>query len=210
MATIHVDVVSAEESIFSGEAKFVALPGEAGELGILPGHTPLITRIKPGSVRIETADGGEESMCGWLKDKFGLSWQITPPQLPKMLQDPDPAKAGKAMQAMSMRSGGDRGHRAHPLTSISAFTTWLPPSCNWPRSRHPVRGSVCKTCPAGGAMSSPGPMWACACRRSGTTAIDLHPSICCPTPCCWSPPSRVSASPGVPCCRKARALVVCA
>lgn len=60
MATIHVDVVSAEESIFSGEAKFVALPGEAGELGILPKHTPLITRIKPGAVRIERADNGEE------------------------------------------------------------------------------------------------------------------------------------------------------
>ena len=60
MATIHVDVVSAEESIFSGEAKFVALPGESGELGILPKHTPLITRIKPGAVRIEKADGSEE------------------------------------------------------------------------------------------------------------------------------------------------------
>ena len=60
MSTIHVDVVSAEESIFSGEAKFVALPGEAGELGILPGHIPLITRIKPGAVRIEKAEGGEE------------------------------------------------------------------------------------------------------------------------------------------------------
>ena len=58
--TIHVDVVSAEESIFSGEAKFVALPGEVGELGIYPRHTPLITRIRPGAVRIETADGGEE------------------------------------------------------------------------------------------------------------------------------------------------------
>lgn len=58
--TIHVDVVSAEESIFSGEATFVALPGEAGELGIYPRHTPLITRIKPGSVRIQTAEGGEE------------------------------------------------------------------------------------------------------------------------------------------------------
>lgn len=58
--TIHVDVVSAEESIFSGEAKFVALPGEAGELGIYPRHTPLITRIKPGAVRIEKADGTEE------------------------------------------------------------------------------------------------------------------------------------------------------
>ena len=60
MATIHVDVVSAEESIFSGEAKFVALPGENGELGILPRHTPLITRIRPGAVRIERADNGEE------------------------------------------------------------------------------------------------------------------------------------------------------
>jgi F-type H+-transporting ATPase subunit epsilon len=58
--TIHVDVVSAEESIFSGEAKFVALPGEMGELGIYPRHTPLITRIKPGAVRIERADNGQE------------------------------------------------------------------------------------------------------------------------------------------------------
>jgi F-type H+-transporting ATPase subunit epsilon len=60
MNTIHVDVVSAEESIFSGEARFVALPGESGELGIYPRHTPLITRIKAGSVRIEKADGSEE------------------------------------------------------------------------------------------------------------------------------------------------------
>lgn len=60
MSTIHVDVVSAEESIFSGEAKFVALPGESGELGILPRHVPLITRIKAGSVRIELPDGSEE------------------------------------------------------------------------------------------------------------------------------------------------------
>ncbi|NDG41801.1 MAG: F0F1 ATP synthase subunit epsilon [Betaproteobacteria bacterium] len=60
MATIQVDVVSAEENIFSGEAKFVALPGESGELGILPRHTPLITRIKAGAVRIQRADNGEE------------------------------------------------------------------------------------------------------------------------------------------------------
>ena len=60
MNTIRVEVVSAEESIFSGEARFVALPGEAGELGIYPRHTPLITRIRPGSVRIEKADGTEE------------------------------------------------------------------------------------------------------------------------------------------------------
>lgn len=60
MATIHVDVVSAEESIFSGEAQFVALPGEAGELGIYPRHAPLITRIKPGVVRILVEGGGAE------------------------------------------------------------------------------------------------------------------------------------------------------
>jgi F-type H+-transporting ATPase subunit epsilon len=60
--TIHVDVVSAEEEIFSGEAEFVVLPGEAGELGIYPRHTPLITRIKPGAVRIVPAGGGEETL----------------------------------------------------------------------------------------------------------------------------------------------------
>ena len=58
--TIHVDVVSAEENIFSGEAEFVALPGEAGELGIYPKHTPLITRIKPGAVRIRVAGKSED------------------------------------------------------------------------------------------------------------------------------------------------------
>ncbi|BDT56777.1 MAG: F0F1 ATP synthase subunit epsilon [Janthinobacterium lividum] len=58
--TIQVDVVSAEEQIFSGQAEFVALPGEAGELGIYPKHTPLITRIRPGAVRIQVAGGGEE------------------------------------------------------------------------------------------------------------------------------------------------------
>jgi F-type H+-transporting ATPase subunit epsilon len=60
--TIHVDVVSAEESIFSGDAKFVALPGEMGGLGIYPRHTPLITRIKPGAVRIARADTGQEEL----------------------------------------------------------------------------------------------------------------------------------------------------
>jgi F-type H+-transporting ATPase subunit epsilon len=60
--TIHLDVVSAEEAIFSGEAEFVVLPGEEGELGIYPKHTPLITRIKPGTVRIKPADGGEEQL----------------------------------------------------------------------------------------------------------------------------------------------------
>ena len=60
--TIHVDVVSAEEQIFSGEAEFVVLPGEAGELGIYPRHTPLITRIKPGTVRIKVAGQAAEEL----------------------------------------------------------------------------------------------------------------------------------------------------
>jgi F-type H+-transporting ATPase subunit epsilon len=58
--TIHVDVVSAEEQIFSGEAEFVALPGESGELGIYPMHTPLITRIRPGAVRIKVPGRSDE------------------------------------------------------------------------------------------------------------------------------------------------------
>jgi F-type H+-transporting ATPase subunit epsilon len=60
--TLHIDVVSAEESIYSGEAEFVVLPGEAGELGIYPRHIPLITRIRPGAVRIKPAGGGEEEL----------------------------------------------------------------------------------------------------------------------------------------------------
>lgn len=60
--TVHVDVVSAEESIFSGLAEIVSLPGESGELGILPGHTPLLTRIKPGTVRIKQPNVAEEEV----------------------------------------------------------------------------------------------------------------------------------------------------
>ncbi len=63
MANLHVDVVSAERTIFTGEAKFVVLPGESGELGILPGHAPLISRINHGIIKIVLADGkGEESI----------------------------------------------------------------------------------------------------------------------------------------------------
>ena len=58
--TIHVDVVSAEESIYSGDAEFVVLPGIMGELGIYPKHTPLVTQIKPGVVRIKVPGQAEE------------------------------------------------------------------------------------------------------------------------------------------------------
>src|SRR4026208_2384806 len=60
--TLHVDIVSAEQQICSGEAQRIIAPGEAGELGILPEHMPLLTRIKPGTVRIQGAGGGEEEV----------------------------------------------------------------------------------------------------------------------------------------------------
>ncbi|MDP4027888.1 MAG: F0F1 ATP synthase subunit epsilon [Gallionella sp.] len=58
--TVHVDVVSAEESIFAGLAEVVVVPGEMGELGIYPRHTALMTRIKPGSVRLKLPEQEEE------------------------------------------------------------------------------------------------------------------------------------------------------
>ena len=60
--TIHVDVVSAEEQIFSGEAEFVVLPGIMGELGIYPRHAPLLTQIKPGAVRIRMPGQTEDEL----------------------------------------------------------------------------------------------------------------------------------------------------
>ena len=60
--TFHVDIVSAEAAIFSGEATMLVAPGETGELGILPEHIPLLTRIKPGTLRILPAAGGEEEV----------------------------------------------------------------------------------------------------------------------------------------------------
>lgn len=60
MATVHVDIVSAEKSLYSGVAEMVIAPGESGELGIMPKHIPLLTRLKPGSVRI--LNGGQEEL----------------------------------------------------------------------------------------------------------------------------------------------------
>lgn len=62
MATIQIDVVSAEESIFSGEAEFVVAPAIMGEVGIYPRHTPMLTTIKPGALRIKLADNAEEQL----------------------------------------------------------------------------------------------------------------------------------------------------
>ncbi|HPB91420.1 MAG TPA: F0F1 ATP synthase subunit epsilon [Methylophilus sp.] len=74
--TVHIDVVSAEESIFSGEAEFVVAPAKAGEVGIYPNHTPLITAVKPGALRIKQADQVEETLIfisgGMLEIQPGL------------------------------------------------------------------------------------------------------------------------------------------
>ena len=60
--TIHVDIVSAEAAIYSGLAEYVIVPAEMGEVGIYPRHTPLLTRLKPGSVRIKSPDKAEEDV----------------------------------------------------------------------------------------------------------------------------------------------------
>ena len=61
MATIHVDIVSAEAEIYSGQAEMVFAPALMGEVGIAPGHTPMLTRLKPGEVRLKLSDGSEEA-----------------------------------------------------------------------------------------------------------------------------------------------------
>ena len=106
--TIHVDVVSAEKSIFSGLAEFVVLPGEAGVLGILPGHMPLMTRIKPGAVRVKLQDGKEELIFvagGILEVQPGLVTVLADTAIRG--KDLDEAKAieakKKAEEAMSSR-----------------------------------------------------------------------------------------------------------
>ena len=118
-ATIHVDVVSAEESIFSGEAEFVVLPGEAGELGIYPRHTPLITRIKPGAVRIKPAGGGEEQLIfvagGILevqpKVDHGARRHRDPRQGPRRGQGDRGAEEGRGSARQGEGQAGDRHGR---------------------------------------------------------------------------------------------------
>lgn len=109
--TIHVSVVSAEEEIFDGDAVFVALPGETGELGIYPMHTPLITRIKPGAVRIRIAGEDEEELVF----VAGGLLEVQPDEVTVLAEtairgrDLDAAKAQEARrqaeEALSNRSG---------------------------------------------------------------------------------------------------------
>lgn len=99
--TIHVDVVSAEESIFTGEAEFVAAPAKMGELGIYPRHTPLITPIKPGALRIKLPDEDEEQLIfvsgGVLEVQPGIVTVLADTAIRG--RDLDEAKANAARQA---------------------------------------------------------------------------------------------------------------
>ena len=99
--TIHVEVVSAEASIFSGEAEFVVLPGVMGELGIFPKHTPLITQIKPGAVRIKVPGQTEEQVVfvqgGFLEVQPDVVTVLSDTAI--RAHDLDEAKALQAKQA---------------------------------------------------------------------------------------------------------------
>jgi F-type H+-transporting ATPase subunit epsilon len=127
--TIHVDVVSAEEQIFSGEAEFVVLPGEAGELGIYPRHTPLITRIKPGSVRIKPAGQAEEELIfvagGILEVQPGLVTVLADTAIRG--RDLDEAKAVEALKAaeQARQSAKDKQEIATVESEVASLAAQL-------------------------------------------------------------------------------------
>jgi F-type H+-transporting ATPase subunit epsilon len=128
-ATLHVDVVSAEESIFSGEAEFVVLPGEAGELGIYPRHTPLITRIKPGAVRIKLPEQDEEELVfvagGILEVQPALVTVLADTAIRG--HDLDEAKANEALKRAeeARRSATDRRQLAVVESEIAVLAAQL-------------------------------------------------------------------------------------
>ena len=108
--TVHIDVVSAEASIFSGEAEFVVAPAGAGEVGIYPNHAPMITTIKPGALRIKQADVKEETLIfisgGLLEVQPGLITVLADTAIRGHDLDEVKAIAAKeaAMEAMKNRS----------------------------------------------------------------------------------------------------------
>jgi F-type H+-transporting ATPase subunit epsilon len=128
-STIHIDVVSAEESIYSGEAEFVVLPGEAGELGIYPRHTPLITRIRPGAVRILPAGGGAEELIF----VAGGILEVQPKVITVLADtairghDLDEAKANEALQRAeeARRSARDKQEVAAVEAEVASLAAQL-------------------------------------------------------------------------------------
>jgi len=127
VATVHIDVVSAEESIFSGEAEFIAAPAQMGEVGIYPRHAPMITSIKPGALRIKLADKNEEQLIyisgGILEVQPGVVTVLADTAIRG--HDLDEAKAAEAKkraeEAMENRAGDfDIAHAQSELALAAA------------------------------------------------------------------------------------------
>ena len=133
--TVHIDVVSAEASIFSGEAEFVVAPASAGEVGIYPNHAPMITTVKPGALRIKQADVAEETLIfisgGMLEVQPGLITVLADTAVRGHDLDEAKAIAAKeaAMEAMKNRSSDmdyakAQAELAEALAQIQAIE-WL-------------------------------------------------------------------------------------
>ena len=127
--TIHVDVVSAEEQIYSGEAEFVVLPGMMGELGIYPRHTPLFTQIKPGSVRIKTADSQNEELVfvqgGYLEVQPHLVTVLADTAIRAKDLDEKAALEAKHAAEEAMQNKTSKEEIAHAEAELSAALAQL-------------------------------------------------------------------------------------
>lgn len=127
--TVHVDVVSTEESIFSGLCEFVALPGETGELGILPGHTPLLTRIRPGAVRLKLPNQQQDELVfvagGLLEVQPGLVTVLADTAIRG--RDLDEVKAMDAKRAAeeALENRGSKLDFARASAELAAATAQL-------------------------------------------------------------------------------------
>lgn len=106
--TVHIDVVSAEASIFSGEAEFVVAPAGAGEVGIYPNHAPMITNIKPGALRIKLADSNDETVIyisgGILEVQPGMITVLSDAAIRGADLDESKALAAKAAAEEAMKN----------------------------------------------------------------------------------------------------------
>ena len=137
--TIHVDVVSAEEMIFSGLAQFVVLPGEAGELGIMPGHMPLMTRIKPGAVRVQTQEGKEELIFvagGLLEVQPGLVTVLADTAIRGTDLDQAKAMEAKKMAEEAMVNRSSAMDYARAQAELAAATAQLAAIDRLRKQRH--------------------------------------------------------------------------
>ena len=131
---IHIDIVSAEEEIYSGEASMVFAPGEMGELGIAPQHTPLMTRLKPGAVRVQTE--GAEELSFYVS---GGMLEVQPHVVTVLADTARRAADIDEAAAMQAKERAEQHCRTRHRKSISRV-----PRPNWPRrSRSYVRWKAC-------------------------------------------------------------------